>query len=121
MDVTIEISSKALSAEELDRITRQLAGALEQETDLAPVLPTTESGPGVKGEPVTIGALILTFISSGAAVALFGVLKAYFSREPSLKIDLKKPDGSELSLSAQNMDPARVDETLDHLKKVFEG
>jgi hypothetical protein len=121
MDVTMRISSDALSEDQLDRLIRQLAGTLQQETDLAPVIPATDGEPGAKGDPVTIGALALTFLSSGAAVALFEVLKIYFGREPSLTISLKRPDGSEVNFSARNMEPARADETLGRLEKILEG
>lgn len=116
MDVTLHLSSSALDQEELDAMTRQLAQSLDDETDLAPVLPAGNSAPGAKGDPITIGTLILTFISSGAAVALINVLKAYVSRDPSMKIDLKRPDGSTLTLSTQNMADEQVQKTLAQIK-----
>ena len=43
MDVTLHLSSSALDQEELDAMTRQLAQSLDDETDLAPVLPAGNS------------------------------------------------------------------------------
>lgn len=44
--------------------------------------------PGERGEPVTVGVLILALISHGAVNALIECLKAYLQREKHLKIKL---------------------------------
>lgn len=121
MEIAMQVQSKDLSEEQLSALTRELSQTITQETDISTHLPVGDTVPGAKGDPVTIGTLALTFITSGAAVALFEVLKAYFSRDASLKIAFKKPDGSEVSVSSQNMEPDHIQETIVQLKKILEG
>lgn len=120
MDITMQIESMDLSEEQVSTLTRELSQTISQETDITSHLPTSDSAPGAKGDPITIGTLVLTFLTSGAAVALFEVLKAYFSREENLTIAFKKPDGSEVSVSAQNMEPDHIQETIAELKEILE-
>jgi hypothetical protein len=64
--------------------------------------------PGERGDPVTLGVLALTLVTSGTVTALIGCLKAYVSREPALTIKLKRPDGMQVEVSAHNVDAPDV-------------
>lgn len=121
MDMGLQLSSDALPDDELDALTRQLAGTIASETPIDARLPEGDAAPGAKGDAVTIGTLALTFLSSGAAVALFEVLKTYFAREPSLEIAIKRPDGAEVTVSAQNLAPEQLHDTMERMRKLVES
>jgi len=118
MEIELQLSSTDLSDNELSALARQLANTITDETDVAAALQQGDSEPGSKGDPITIGTLVLTFISSGAAVALFEVFKTYFARESSLNIALKRPDGTEVNVSAENLKPEQLQATIDQVKNL---
>jgi len=121
MEIELQLSSTDLSDDELDALARQLANTITDETDVAAALQEGDSEPGAKGDPITIGSLVLTFISSGAAIALFEVFKTYFARESSLNIALKRSDGTEVSVSAQNLKPEQLQGTIDQVKQLADS
>lgn len=121
MDIGIQLSSSALADDDLDDLTRQLAQTITSETDIDVGLPERDTAPGAKGDAITLGSLVLTFISSGAAVALFEVLKTYFAREPSLEIALKRADGAEVTVSARNLAPGQLHDTMERMRKLVES
>lgn len=120
MYLSLQVSSNSLSEEELHEITRQLAQTISSETDISAQIPEQQPAPGAKGDPITVGMLALTFLSSGAAVALIEVLKTYFGRVSTLAIEVKHPDGSQVSISAQNMKPEQMQETVTRLSSLLE-
>jgi hypothetical protein len=115
MKFTLKISSAALSDEEMNTLTRQLAQTISRETDISTEIPEHQSEAGVKGDPITIGVLALSFLSSGAAVALIEVLKTYLGRASSLTFEAKRPDGSQMKISAENMKPEQMQDTVARL------
>jgi hypothetical protein len=120
MNITLQISSPTLSEEELDALTRQLAQTIGNETDIPVQIPESRSISGAKGDPITIGVLVLSFLTSGTAVALIGVFKSYFSRVSNLAIEVKRPDGSQVSISAQNMKAEQIQDTVTRLSSLLE-
>ena len=122
MDLTLQVSSPSLSDEEMHDLTRKMARTINSETDISSQVPEHPPTPGAKGEPITIGVLILSFLSSGgAAVALIGVLKTYFDRVSNLTIEVKRPDGSQVSISAQNMKPEQIEDTIACLSSLLKS
>ncbi len=120
MDLSLQISSNSLSEEELDEITRQLARTIGSETDISAQIPEQYPAQGAKGETITVGTLALTFLSSGAAVALIEVLKTYLGRVSNLAIEVKRSDGSQVNISAQNMKPEQMQDTVARLSSLLE-
>ncbi len=121
MQLMLRLSGTGISDEHLHTLARQLANTIEHETDVSAALSAADSAPGSKGDAVTLGTLALTFISSGAAVALFEVLKTYFSRESSLEVEFEGPNGTRASFSAQNMAPERMQQTIESFKDLVES
>jgi hypothetical protein len=119
--IEMKIVQDEIREDRLADLTADIARLIQKETDIRTELPREKPGPGMKGEPVTIGLIILTFISSGAAVALFDVLKSYFVRDSSLKITFKTPDGKEITLDQKNMGKDQVRDTLTTVQDFFEG
>jgi hypothetical protein len=112
MNLTLQLSSSELDDEDLQVLTRDLCTSIADETDIQAEIPSGTVAAGTKGDPVTLGAIAIAFLTHGAAVALCNVLKAYVSREPSLNIDIKRPDGTKLKLKAENLQPEQLQTLL---------
>lgn len=119
MDLTLQVSSDSLSEEGLHELTLDLSRTIGSETDISAQIPEHQPEPGAKGDTITVGTLFLAFFSSGAAVALIGVLKSYFDRASNLTIDIKRPDGHQVNISAQNMKPEQIENTVVRLKNLL--
>jgi hypothetical protein len=119
MDLTLQVSCPSLSDEEMHVLTGELAQTVSSETGISAQIPEQQATPGAKGDAINIGTLILTFFSSGAAVALIGVLKSYFDRASNLTIDIKRPDGTQFNISAENMKPEQIENTVARLKNLL--
>jgi len=117
MDITLNLSSSELdNKEELQTLTRELCNTINNETDIQAEIPSGAVQQGHKGDPITLGAIALSFLGSGgAAVALFEIFKAYFSRNSSFTIKAKKADGTELEFTAQNMKLEQIQALLAQL------
>jgi hypothetical protein len=103
MNLTLNLSSIELDNEELQALTRQLCDSIADETEIKAEIPSGTVMQGTKGDPITLGVIVLAFLVDGSAVALFEMLKAYFSRVPSLTIKATKADGTSLEITAQNI------------------
>jgi hypothetical protein len=121
MDVTLKLSAADLDAEDLQDLTLELAKTLDRETDLHANLPEEHGGPGTKGDAITLGQIILTALSSGTVVALFGVLKSYFERKPSLAMELQRADGRNFKVAAEHLDKNQVNQTIKLANEFLEG
>jgi hypothetical protein len=109
--LTINLSSD-VPATRIARLTRDLERDLTREgigVQTAEVTPT----PGERGEPITLGVLTLALVTSGAVKALIGCLKAYLSREPSLIIKLRHPNGTQIEVNTRNIDAAEIRAVLE--------
>jgi hypothetical protein len=115
MDLTLNLSSANLDSEDLQTLTRQLCDSIADETEIKAEIPSGVVAQGTKGDPITLGVIALAFLADGAAVALFEMFKAYFSREPSLVIKIVKPDGTTFEFSAKNMTPEQMQAFLSQL------
>lgn len=71
--------------------------------------PTTT---GDRGEAVTLGALALALVSSGAVTAMIECFKAYLTRERSLSISIANKDGTTIQVTSKNIDTSAVQEAL---------
>jgi hypothetical protein len=120
MAVNLTLSSKELDNEDIQELTTDLCQTIVKETDIDAKIPEGPSQAGVRGEPITLGLLALTFLGGGSAVALFNVFKSYFDRESSLKLDLQREDGTTLTINAQNMKPEQIEDTLTKFEKFLE-
>lgn len=107
------------SDEELHHLALGLRQTLQREAPLEARLRESASVPGTRGDAVSVGTLLLTFLSSGAAVALFEVLRTLFARDRTIKVALTREDGATLEIDAHNMDPDRIDESMRLARDFF--
>jgi hypothetical protein len=113
------VSSLHLPPADMQALTRELASSINRRTDIRAELPESETRPGERGDAVTVGAIVLSFLASGSAVALFQVFKAYFERDESLEFAFERPDGRKLTIKAANMSAERIDDTVALAKAFF--
>lgn len=121
MSISMKITSDDTEAEDLQKLTLNLMNTINSETDAKAALPEAPAKTGAKGEPVTIGLIILTALTSGTVVALLDVLKSYFERKPSLEINFKRADGVQLKIGAKQLSKAQIDQTLLLATDFFEA
>lgn len=116
MSVSLSLISGRLMDERLQSVTRELCGQLNDQGEITAEVPKTQAGAGHKGDIITVGTLALTFLTSGAAVALFEVAKAYFERDKSLILKLTDEDGRVFEVTAENISSGQIDQTINMAK-----
>jgi hypothetical protein len=120
MELTLTIKTDDMRGEELDELTRELSAELNQEVAVEASLPDETGGAGSKGDPITVGTIILLLLGGGGVAAkLIEVLKAYVDRGNKLEFEFKKPDGTSLSLKTENFSQRDVKELSSDLSKFF--
>jgi hypothetical protein len=112
VDTTLKIIASDLDPEDLQGLTRELSQTLRKETGVDTTLPEGAAGPGTRGDPVTLGTIIITALTSGAVVALFNVLKTYFERKPTLVMEFQRPDGKTFTVRAETLSQPHIDQTI---------
>lgn len=112
MDLTLSMISDELDPEDVHALSLDLGRSLGAEVgaDAVPVEEVTAGS--TRGDLVTIGTLAVTFLTSGAAVALLKVFKAYFERSSSVTVELARPDGAKLTVKADDLRAGQFDRTL---------
>lgn len=113
MDVTLSIDDPTLDIEDLQTLTRDLCTSIRKDTDSGPSLPESKGGLGTKGDPITIGTIALAFFTSGTAVSLFAVFRAYFERNSTMVINIERGDGEKMSIKTENLTKDSFEKTID--------
>ena len=110
MDATLVFACDGLSNEELLRLTREICATINSSVNADAALAQGLSEAGSKGDPVTVGTIVMTLIGSGGiAVALVQVLKSYLEREKHLRIKVKGKNGQEIELDGSNLTHSQAD------------
>ena len=107
---------------ELDRLTRQLRSDIAKlDIENVTLAPGKQLPPGVvKGDPITIGALIVSLASAGVFTALIELLKSWALRREGRSVTVKAEVGDkklELSFSpaeASEKEMARFAQAIMH-------
>src|SRR5437867_6683233 len=108
----IRVSCADLEDSKLQSLTRDLAKSLREQNLGTIDAPKQLSQAGEKGDPITIGNIVLALISSGGvAVSLVQVLKTYAERKRSIHFEITRSDGGKLTLSAENLRRTELHET----------
>ena len=114
MIIDLALTADDLDEERLQGLTRELCTTINQETDVRASLGEEKSEVGLKGDPVTIGSIVLAVLGTGGgAVALINVFKSYVDRSKELCIKMKKPNGDELEFSSKNIDGDEIKSMLN--------
>jgi hypothetical protein len=116
MNLRLSVGDDGLDPEDLHALTVDLRRSVISNTDLDASLVSTPAEPGTKGDPITVGAIVLALITSGAVANLVGVLSTFASRRSSLQFEVSRTDGEVLKLNAENLSGGQVAETITVLK-----
>jgi hypothetical protein len=119
MGMVVSLQSVVRDPADVREMTLELTRALAQQPGLHAALEETPPPRGARGDMVTLGAIALSFISSGAAVALINTLKPFFERDRSLKVSVKTPDGREVTIDASHLKSDQVDQMTTMLSKLI--
>jgi hypothetical protein len=75
--------------------------------------PAAAPEPGKKGDPVTMGAIIIAAISGGGALtALVGTIGSYLARDRRTEVEIQTADGRKVRISSQAFKREELEETL---------
>jgi hypothetical protein len=117
MRIQCQLRDPDIDADDLLKLTRDFRAVLVDETDAEAELAVGADGAGTRGDPITLGVIAVTFLTSGAAVALIKVLETYIGRRPSLEVELSRADGGKLSIKAQDLNSKSLSQTQQTLEK----
>jgi hypothetical protein len=109
-----------ISGERLAQLTRDLERDLSRAGVRARAV-ETPSVPGQRGEPITLGVLVLALITSGTVKAVIECFKAYLSRERTLSFKFASADGTQVEVTARNMDTPGIREALEAVASTKSG
>lgn len=111
-EVLLKLDCPELAPDRLHVIAGDLARSLREEGLRQASLKQDGSTPGQKGDPVSIGTIVLTLIQSGGvAVTMLQVLKAYLARKSTLRFDMTRADGRNIHLEAASFGTAQIEAT----------
>jgi hypothetical protein len=108
------------SAERAQSIARTLAsdlrrGGIQAEESYH------QGSPGTRGDALSVGQLVLAFLTGGAATALIECLRAYLTRDDTLSIDLSTNDGKKITINSKNVSSADTEKVIRSLQDLTKG
>src|SRR5262245_32843324 len=118
MSIRLSLTSEALDAEAIQSLTRDFWRTASKENDLHVEADYGSPIPGAR-DAGALTNLLLTFASSGAAVALINVCKTFFERNSSIEINFERADGKKLAIKAQNVNSEHIAKTLETIREYF--
>ncbi|MGA7386033.1 MAG: hypothetical protein WBW81_15465 [Methylocella sp.] len=69
--------------------------------------------PGKRGDPITLGAIIIAAVSGGGALtALVGTIGSYLSRDRRNEVEIQTRDGRKVRISSQAFNHKQMEELL---------
>jgi hypothetical protein len=75
--------------------------------------PAAAPEPGKRGDPITLGAIIIAAVSGGGALtALVGTIGSYLSRDRRNEVEIQTRDGRKVRISSQVFNHAEMEELL---------
>ncbi len=120
MSIQLILTNDDLNEDSLQLLTQDLLQTLGSETDIQAEIVQGEAVQGSKGDPVTLGVLALSFITSGAAVALIGVLKSYITRSSSIQFEVKSGD-KVVKFNAKDFKADQIEQVINSVKQLIDS
>jgi hypothetical protein len=101
------------------QLARDLAVRLSREEGVEAKPAQAAAARGTKGDPVTIGTIIISALGSGGVIAaLLGVLKSYIERHPKIRFELER-DGQKIVIAAEDLTPEQLAGTNKLIDKLL--
>jgi membrane-associated two-gene conflict system component 1 (EACC1) len=119
MGTSLKLSGDQLGDAELQRMTDEMADVLGREAGITAEVPRRQPGPGEKGEPITIGLLVMAAITSGAIPAFFDVVGSFVQRSRRLEISVTGNDGRTVTLTSENVSQKDREHTIAQLRDLM--
>jgi hypothetical protein len=117
MPIKLKVYDPDADQDALAELTQELCNQAAQVDGVRAELAKSETVKGGKGDPITLGVIALTFLTSGAAVALFKVVESYAKRKKTFEFEFD--DGTtKLKLSSENLSGEERDRTLSKLERM---
>lgn len=117
MPIKLKVYDPDADQDALAELTQELCNQAAQVDGVRADLAKGETVKGGKGDPITLGVIALTFLTSGAAVALFKVVESYAKRKKTFEFEFD--DGTtKLKLSSENLSGEERDRTLSKLERM---
>lgn len=111
LDLTISLQDK-VDNEELDLLTRQLRDEIDElDVEAVNLARGGELPPGAKGDPITIGGIVVALASAGVFTGLVELLKSWALRREGRSVSLKARIGDrevELAYSPAETSPEEM-------------
>jgi len=111
LDLTISLRDEVDDVE-LDRLTRQLRDEIDElDVEAVGLAPGDTLPPGVKGDPITIGSIVVALASAGVFTGLIELLKSWALRREGRTVTLKARVGDrevELAYSPAETSPEKM-------------
>ena len=86
------------------------------------VPPAAAPEPGKKGDPITLGAIVIAAVAGGGALtALVNTIGSYLARDHRTEVEIQTPDGRKVRISSQGFKPADLEETLRPVLEMTKG
>jgi len=86
----IEVSAPGASSDLVADVTQRLMTELNRELGPVASRVAEKAAPGAKGDPVTLGAIVLALISAGVTKQIAQILVQYIKRNPRYVIQVGK-------------------------------
>ena len=123
LDLTIVLQDQ-VDNEELDRLTRQMRNEIaELDVEMVKLAQGEALPSGAKGDPITIGTIVVALASAGVFTALIELLKSWALRREGRTITLKVRDGEremELAYSPADTSPEEMARFVDKVIGVLQ-
>jgi hypothetical protein len=75
--------------------------------------PAAAPEPGKRGDPITLGAIIIAAVSGGGALtALVSTIGSYLARDRRTEVEVATPDGHKVRISSQAFNHKELEELL---------
>jgi hypothetical protein len=121
MTISVQVSTRDNDPEEIDRLIRQFRQELlELDVHTATLARKDDIPPGAKGDPTTVGTLIVTLANSTVLVSLCQLIRAWATRDrrrsDTVKIIIKN---GEKSLEITGDNPAQHRKVIDTFLKTY--
>ena len=122
----LELSILGITTDELGSVANQLRVALTQAgvpaksaQDVS--IHVNEDGVNEKGDPITLGTIAVTFLTSQLALELVKAIQSIMTRKRSMTVELASINGRKVTITAEDVSSVNVDQTLQRLEPLWKS
>jgi len=109
---TIRLTNEKIDTESLAKYSQEFIDTCLVDSDVDARPQPVKLDSTKKGDGVSFAAIIITFISSGSAIAFFDILKTYLLKDKSLEFEFSGKNGEKITLNATNLTKEQFDKAL---------